>query len=286
MRTLVIAAAAALLVSGCGSDEEGTRGAAASPYALPQADEPCRARPGRLRSHDRQPVLADGAGLEVGLPRSRRGRARQRVEVTVTNQTKTILGITATVVHDRVTEDGEIVEDTIDWYAQDEWGGLWYLGEDTTEFENGEPVSKAGSWEAGVDGAQAGIIIPPSPEVGMSYRQEFYAGEAEDLGRILSLDELVEVPFGSYDGVADDQGLDAARAGRRSSTSSTPKASGRSSSSGSRVASGRGADPLHPRVKCRRTRVPTGVGRISTTSASRRAIVRPRPPGSSGPAIV
>ena len=66
--------------------------------------------------------------------------SKQRVEVTVTDRTKTILGITATVVHDRVTEDGELVEDTEDWYAQDRWGGLWYLGEDTTEYENGKPA--------------------------------------------------------------------------------------------------------------------------------------------------
>ncbi|HEX2292165.1 MAG TPA: hypothetical protein VHH55_02560, partial [Gaiellaceae bacterium] len=124
----------------------------------------------------------------------------QRVEVTVTERTKTILGISATVVHDRVTEDGELVEDTLDWYAQDKWGGLWYLGEDTTEYENGKPVSKEGSWEAGVDGAQAGLIIPPDPEVGMTYRQEHYAGEAEDRGEILSLDEQVDVPFGSFEG--------------------------------------------------------------------------------------
>ena len=108
--------------------------------------------------------------------------SRQRVEVTVTNRTKTILGITATVVHDRVTEDTEFVEDTHDWYAQDQWGGLWYLGEDTTEYENGKPEGKHGSWEAGFDGAQAGLVISPSPEVGMSYRQEYYAGEAEDRG--------------------------------------------------------------------------------------------------------
>jgi hypothetical protein len=122
----------------------------------------------------------------------------QRVEVTVTDRKKRIQGIDATVVHDVVTEDGELVEDTYDWYAQDEDGNVWYLGEDTKEFENGKVTSTAGSWEAGVDGAMAGVIMPADPKVGVAYRQEHYAGEAEDRGEILSLDEQVEVPFGSF----------------------------------------------------------------------------------------
>jgi hypothetical protein len=93
------------------------------------------------------------------------------------------------------------VEDTYDWYAQDEDGTIWYLGEDTREYENGEVVSTAGSWETGVDGAQAGVMVPGDPEVGLRYRQEYHAGEAEDRARILSLDEQAEVPFGHFTGV-------------------------------------------------------------------------------------
>ena len=104
----------------------------------------------------------------------------QQVEVTVTDKTRDIAGIPATEVHDLVTEDGEPVEDTLDWYAQDTLGNLWYLGEDTKEYENGKVVSTEGSWEAGVDGAQAGIILPADPQVGQAYRQEYYAGQAED----------------------------------------------------------------------------------------------------------
>jgi hypothetical protein len=124
----------------------------------------------------------------------------QRVEVAVTDRTKTILGIQATVVHDVVSEDGEVIEGTFDWYAQDRWGNVWYLGEDTKEYDKGK-VSTKGSWEAGVDGAQAGVMLPGSPEVGQVYRQEYYEGEAEDAGEILSLEEQVEVPFGSYQDV-------------------------------------------------------------------------------------
>jgi hypothetical protein len=125
----------------------------------------------------------------------------QRVVVTVTEETREVMGIEARVVHDLVTEDGVPVEDTYDWYAQDADGNVWYLGEDTKEFEDGEVVSTAGSWEAGVDGAQPGVAVPAEPEVGMTYRQEFYAGEAEDAASVLSLDERVEAPAGAYEDV-------------------------------------------------------------------------------------
>ena len=126
--------------------------------------------------------------------------AVQKVEITVTDKTKQILGITATVVHDIVTEDGETVEDTLDWYAQDATGNLWYLGEDTKEYDGGKVVSTEGSWEAGVDGAQPGILLPADPAIGMAYRQEYYVGQAEDAAEVLSLAEHVKVPFGTFDG--------------------------------------------------------------------------------------
>lgn len=125
----------------------------------------------------------------------------ERVEITVTDETRTILGITATVVHDQVLTDGEVTEDTYDWYAQDKLGNVWYLGEDTKEFENGEVVSTEGSWEAGLEGAQPGIAMLADPQVGDTYRQEFYEGEAEDLAKVFQLGQSVEAPAGSYDDV-------------------------------------------------------------------------------------
>jgi len=122
-----------------------------------------------------------------------------RVVVTVTRKTKTIMGIEARVVHDQVTEDGEIQEDTFDWYAQDGDGNLWYLGEDTTEYEHGKPKTKEGSWEAGVDGAYPGIILPAHPRVGMTYREEYYKGHAEDGAEIIVMDALAKVPYGRFD---------------------------------------------------------------------------------------
>ena len=124
---------------------------------------------------------------------------RQKVVVRVTRKTKRIAnGVTARVVHDVVTEKGKLVEVTDDWYAQDRKGNIWYLGEDTKEYEDGRVVSTAGSFEAGVDGARAGVIMPAKPRPGMRYRQEYYKGQAEDKGQIVSLREQAEVPFGHF----------------------------------------------------------------------------------------
>ena len=126
--------------------------------------------------------------------------ANQKVVVTVTSRTKTIAnGIEARVVHDVVSAvGGESVEVTDDYYAQDRAGNIWYLGEATTEYENGMPTSTEGSFEAGVDGAQAGIIMPGKPHVGLAYREEYYAGHAEDKARIVSIREQAEEPFGHF----------------------------------------------------------------------------------------
>jgi hypothetical protein len=125
----------------------------------------------------------------------------EHVEVVVLEETKSILGIDATVVRDTVTEDGEVTEDTFDWYGQDAAGNVWYLGEDTKEYEGGVVVSTAGSWEAGVDGAEPGIIMEASPLVGDTYRQEFYEGEAEDMAEVVRVGQSESVPFGSMTGL-------------------------------------------------------------------------------------
>jgi hypothetical protein len=125
----------------------------------------------------------------------------ERVEVTTTDDTREILGITATVVHDQVFVDGQLAEDTFDWFAQDRWGNVWYLGEDTKEYDGGEVVSTEGSWEAGVDGALPGIVMLGDPRVRDAYRQEFYEGEAEDMAGVIAVDESVTVPYGTFDRV-------------------------------------------------------------------------------------
>jgi hypothetical protein len=119
--------------------------------------------------------------------------------VVVTMKTEKLAnGITGRVVRDTARQGGQIVEDTIDWYAQDSAGNLWYLGEQTAEFEHGKIVSRHGSWEGGADSAQPGILLPAEPEVGQRYRQEYRKGEAEDNAEVLATDELVQVPAGRY----------------------------------------------------------------------------------------
>jgi hypothetical protein len=125
----------------------------------------------------------------------------EHIEVVVTSDRKEILGISATVVRDTVTTNGALVEDTFDWYAQDRDGNVWYLGEDTKEYEDGRVTSTKGSWEAGVDGAQAGIVMLADPKVGATYRQEYYIGEAEDLAEVMRVGESVTLASGSFDNV-------------------------------------------------------------------------------------
>lgn len=126
----------------------------------------------------------------------------QDISVEVTNDTKLILGVNCVVVHDVVYEGGttNILEDTFDWYAQDNDGNVWYFGEDTTAFEPGEPPSKEGSWEAGVNGAKPGIIMwaDPGAHINQPYRQECLSGVAEDNGEVLSVTESVTVQYGSF----------------------------------------------------------------------------------------
>ena len=121
-------------------------------------------------------------------------------DMEVTRQKKLILGVRCTVVHDRVFADGVLSEDTFDWYAQDTNGNVWYFGEDTKELDsNGNVISTEGTWLAGVNGAQQGIIMEAHPKVGDRYRQEFAAGVAEDLAQVLSLNKSACVMYGCFD---------------------------------------------------------------------------------------
>ena len=122
---------------------------------------------------------------------------QERDEMAVTSDTKKVMGVECVVVDDRGYEAGKLIEGTFDYYSQDKKGNVWYFGEDTKEYKNGKVVSTKGSWEAGVDGAKPGIIMQAHPKVGQTYRQEYYKGEAEDMAKVLSLNDSVKVPYGS-----------------------------------------------------------------------------------------
>jgi hypothetical protein len=177
VRALAVLACVLAVAAGCGDS---------SSSALPAGSEPVTLDPADFTTEITNPYWPMAPG-DRWVYRETDGRGgEQQVVVTVTDRTRTIAGIEARVVHDVVSEEGELVEDTFDWYAQDAGGNVWYLGEHTREFEKGKVTTTAGSWEHGVDGAQAGIAVPAAPRAGLEYRQEYYAGEAEDGTRLWS----------------------------------------------------------------------------------------------------
>jgi hypothetical protein len=127
-------------------------------------------------------------GVQDGKP--------SRDVVSVTRKTKKILGVPCVVVQDNLYVDGRLVERTSDWFTQDRRGAVWYFGEATAELDGrGHVTSTEGSWEAGVDGARPGIVMPARPRVGQSFRQEYYKGHAEDHFAIVSLSARVATPY-------------------------------------------------------------------------------------------
>lgn len=192
-RAVAVALVAASTIAACeGGDENHSS-------TLPQGSELVELDPADFTTQIDNPYWPMRPGSRWVYRETDSEGAVQRVEVTVTPKTKRIAnGIEARVVRDEVTENGSPVEVTDDWYAQDSAGNVWYLGERTTEYQNGRPTTNAGSFEAGIDGAQPGIAVRAKPEAGMTYRQEYYAGEAEDRAEVVSTNEQAEVPLGHF----------------------------------------------------------------------------------------
>jgi len=122
----------------------------------------------------------------------------EHTEFFVTHNTKQILDVTTVEVHDTVTTNGELTEDTLDWFAQDREGNVWYFGENTMELIGGRPSTLDGTFVAGENGARPGIIMKAHPAIGDFYRQEFDLGNAEDYGEVESLSDTVSVPIGTF----------------------------------------------------------------------------------------
>lgn len=199
----VALACSTLAVSACGSgdngkDDKATPGArpATGETALPQGSQPVELNPAQFTTKVDNPYWPMRRGSRWVYD-----SRQERIVGSVTDKEKTVSGgIEALTLRDVVTaKDGDLVEVTDDWYAQDPEGNVWYLGEDTKEYKGGKVVSTSGSWEHGVDGAYAGVIMPAKPRPGLVYRQEYYKGEAEDRAKVLSVDAKVTVPFGTFD---------------------------------------------------------------------------------------
>ena len=205
-----------MLVAGCGSDDGGgqstTAAGSATTTETTEATESTEAAGGGSGlPQGSEPVDLDPADFTTKIdnpywPMPRGARwvylsDTERIVVEVTNRRKKIDGVEALVLRDTVTQrdGGGFVEVTDDWYAQDKEGNVWYLGEDTKEYQDGKVSSTTGSWEHGVDGAYAGIIMPADPRPGLTYRQEYYEGEAEDVGKVIGTDAKVTVPFASFE---------------------------------------------------------------------------------------
>ena len=210
--------AATLICAGCASHAASnpTGPAASNPPSPPAMDSPPASPSAPKLPMGADPVNLDPANFSTDItntywpmkPGTRwvyrgieEGEPPQDIVVVSTTTTKKLAnGITARVVRDTGRAEGQVIEDTQDYYAQDSDGNVWYMGEQTAEFEKGKVVSRAGSWEAGKDGAMPGVLIPAQPEVGQKYRQEYKKGEAEDNGQVLAMNNLVEVKAGKYKG--------------------------------------------------------------------------------------
>jgi hypothetical protein len=199
-RTVAATITAVLLpLTGCGEDAPAPSGEG-SASDLPQGSDPVQLDPDEFTPGSDHTYFPLEPRRQWTYRETDESGATVRVVVTVSTETKQIAnGVEARVVRDTVTEDGELVEDTRDWYAQDADGNVWYLGEDTAEFEDGKLDTREGSFEAGVNGGLPGVIMPAEPAAGMEYRQEYYKDKAEDNGAVLATGQQVEAPIGHYD---------------------------------------------------------------------------------------
>lgn len=192
---LAVAAAAVMAVPGVATGE--TRPVRERCDRLPQGDEPVVLDPDDFTTRIDHPYWPMRPGT-VWHYVEKGGGQTQRVTVEVTRDTELIEGVEARVVRDIVREDGRVVEDTLDWYAQDASGSLWYLGEDTRSYDEDGTVSTEGSWRHGADGAYAGVLLPARPTAGCAYREEYRPGLAEDRAVVLARSEAARVPAGFF----------------------------------------------------------------------------------------
>jgi hypothetical protein len=198
-KPLTAVASAVMAVIGATAIATAIAGAAAS---APSATDACASYQPQIpgASHFVDAIDNPYFPLPVGRTLVYRGVSdgeRQVDRLQVTDKTKVVAGITATVVHDVVFTEGTKDEVTFDWYAQDDQGNVWYLGEDTKVLLGNGKVDTAGSWEAGVGGAEPGLIMEADPQPPDAYRQECLSGDAEDMAWVVSRGGSVSVAYGA-----------------------------------------------------------------------------------------
>ena len=206
--SLVIAAGVSVLVAaGCGSSGSSNKAASSTPkIAVPRvktagATYHPKIDPAQFSTTITNKYWPMKQGSTWTLDGTKDG-VPEHVVVAVKPQTKTIMGVKTLTIQDTVTINKTLEEQTTDWYAQDTKGNLWYFGEDSKDYKNGAVVSTQGTWEAGVDGAQPGIVVQASPQPGGStYRQEYRPGVAEDMAKVISTSAVETVPAGTYKNV-------------------------------------------------------------------------------------
>jgi hypothetical protein len=201
-RSVVAVLAAAILTGGCTGSTEPSADAEATP-PVPSFQETAEGYavdidPQGFVERIDNPYMPLVPGSTWRLE-GKTADGRETDAITVLDETREVMGVTTTVVRDVVKLEGSVVERTWDWFAQDLLDNVWYFGEDTAEYEDGKLVSRAGAWEAGVDGALPGIVMPADPTVSDAGRQEFYPGEAEDMGWVVQTGLSIDVRAGSYD---------------------------------------------------------------------------------------
>jgi hypothetical protein len=190
-RAMAVLLVSAIAAPGCGDDDESAQ--PTRPKDTQSAIDP--ADYSATVDHPLFPLASTQATVHAG----REEDARVRVVSRVLDTTARIAGIEATVVAVTEYEDGELVERTRDYYAQDHQGNIWYLGEHVNDLENGKVVGHGGQWLAGRDGAQPGLFMPADPKVGDEFEQERAPGVAEDRSEVVAVGIRVRTPAGSFE---------------------------------------------------------------------------------------
>jgi hypothetical protein len=177
--------------------------------ALPGVDSSWAQQPADSEAYNPTINPADFVGevtnkyfaLKPGTKFTYRNRTgTEQVEIVVTRETKTVMGVTTIVVREIEHKRGVLREDARNWFAQDKRGNVWYFGEEVDNYTaDGKLKDHGGSWEAGVKEAKPGIIMPATPKVGDTYRQEYLQGQAEDMGTVVALDQKVTIAAGTFD---------------------------------------------------------------------------------------